>query len=153
MPPEDSLLEAREGTFARGVSEYADARPGMEEPLARIYIPFQPAGTDIWHLALVDTGGHFFIPSPEVLAAIRERLTDSFDRTSLMTARGRIHGELYRHQLALISITGEDLDVDATVFVSPEWDGPSVFGYTGMLERIRFAVDPATNLFYFGPRP
>lgn len=153
MPREDSLLEAREGTFARGVAEYADARPGVEEPLSRIYFPFQPAGTDIWQLALVDTGGHFFIPSSEVLAAIRERLTDSFDHTSLMTAQGRIQGELYRYPLVLISIAGEDLDVDATVFVSSEWNGPSVFGYTGMLERIRFALDPETNLFYFGPRP
>ncbi len=153
MPPEDFLLEAREGTFAIGVSEYADTRPGIEEPLSRVYVPFQPEGTAIWQLALVDTGGHFFIPSPDVLASIRKDLTDSFDRTSLMTAQGRIHGELYRHHLVLIAAEGEDLDVDATVFVSSEWNGPSIFGYTGMLERIRFAVDPENNLFYFGARP
>ena len=45
---------------------------------------------------------------------------------------------------------GESLDVEATVFQSPDWRGPSFLGYQGLLQRIRFAVDPETNLFYFG---
>jgi hypothetical protein len=40
--------------------------------------------------------------------------------------------------------------VDATIFVSPDWHGPNFIGYQGLLQRIRFAVDPETNLFYFG---
>ncbi len=151
MPP-DRLLEAPEGIFATGYSEYADAMPGLEEPLSRIYVPVQPQGSDIWHLALVDTGGHFFIPGTDLLASMQGHLTDSFDSTSLVTAQGRLHGELYRHHLSLIAVEGEDLAVDATVFVAPDWTGPTVLGYTGMLERIRFAVDPENNRFYFGLR-
>ncbi|HKI06536.1 MAG TPA: hypothetical protein VKK31_31460 [Thermoanaerobaculia bacterium] len=40
--------------------------------------------------------------------------------------------------------------LDATVLVSQDWFGGSFIGYEGLLQRIRFAVDPETNLFYFG---
>jgi hypothetical protein len=33
---------------------------------------------------------------------------------------------------------------------SPDWRGPNFLGYQGLLQRIRFAVDPEVNLFYFG---
>jgi hypothetical protein len=146
------MLESPQGTFATGVCEYADTQPGVDEPLSRIYVPFQPEGDAIWHLALVDTGGHFFVPSPNVLESIRDHLSDSFDVTYLMTAQGRLRGYVHRHRITLIASAGEDLEVDVTVFASAEWAGPSIFGYTGVLERIRFAVDPETNRFYFGPR-
>ena len=42
-------------------------------------------------------------------------------------------------------------DAEATVLVSSDWQGPSIVGYTGMLDRIRFAVDPPANQFHFGP--
>jgi hypothetical protein len=33
------------------------------------------------------------------------------------------------------------------------WMHPSILGLSGCLEALRFAVDPKTNLFYFGPLP
>jgi hypothetical protein len=51
----------------------------------------------------------------------------------------------------LLADTGEPLDVPATVFVTPDWPGPNFLGYQGLLQRIRFAVDPESNRFYFGP--
>lgn len=50
---------------------------------------------------------------------------------------------------------GEPQEVTATVFVptlhpDDEWRHPNFIGLDGFLNRIRFAVDPATNLFYFG---
>lgn len=152
MPPEASLLEDGEGAFATGVSRYLDFRPGRAEPLSRIYIPFQIAGGDLWQLALVDTRGHFFVPGSDVLELIHQELGESFDQTSLLTASGRIEGELHRLSITLIAVEGQDLQVDTTAFISPQWDGPSILGYTEFLERIRFAVDPERNLFYFGPR-
>jgi hypothetical protein len=50
-----------------------------------------------------------------------------------------------------------EMDVDATVFIlGPEseesWgDLPSFIGLNGCLERMRFAVDPTSDSFYFGP--
>jgi hypothetical protein len=34
--------------------------------------------------------------------------------------------------------------------LSPQWRGSNFLGYEGVLDRIRFAVDPRANLFYFG---
>jgi hypothetical protein len=47
------------------------------------------------------------------------------------------------------------LDIEATVFipnlsVDEEWLYPNFIGLDGFLNRIRFAVDPASNLFFFG---
>ena len=52
---------------------------------------------------------------------------------------------------------GESLAIDATAFVPAltprqQWDGelPCVLGLRFCLERMRFAVDPQRELFYFG---
>ncbi len=59
-------------------------------------------------------------------------------------------GALYRLPVRIHADEGESLEVEATVFLSPDWPGPNFVGYQGLLQRIRFAVDPETNLFYFG---
>ena|SRR5215471_2332109 len=46
---------------------------------------------------------------------------------------------------------GESLNIEASVFVAADWYLGNFLGYTGFLERLRFAVDPGTNTFYFGP--
>ncbi len=63
---------------------------------------------------------------------------------------GMIQGALYREMLRIPADEGEPLDVEASVFLSPDWRGPNFIGYQGLLQRIRFAVDPGENLFYFG---
>ncbi len=138
------------GELLTGVCDYSDFYPGQKEPLARIYVPFRPQGASIRFAGLVDTGGHFCILSPEVVDLIGEALGDHGEKTSLLTAQGRLSGRLYRHRVELLAKKGENLDVEATVLVSPDWRGPSILGYTGFLERIRFAVDPRTNRFHFG---
>lgn len=46
---------------------------------------------------------------------------------------------------------GESLTLDVTAFLPDDrWNLPNMLGLTGCLERIRFAVDPANDLFYFG---
>ncbi len=63
-----------------------------------------------------------------------------------------IHGRLVRAELQLIAEVGESLAINATVFVSRDWQGPNFIGY-GFLERVRFAIDPGQdqNHFHFGP--
>ncbi len=145
------MLTSHEGPFTSGVLRYSDACPGVEDPLSRIYVPIKPAGAMTWFLALLDTGGHFCVLAPAVASALEEHLAGGLEQATLMTSRGRIHGRLYRHQIDLIADGGDDLSIEATVLVSPDWLGPSIIGYTGMLDRIRFAVDPAANQFHFGP--
>ena len=68
----------------------------------------------------------------------------------LSTRLGRFAGTLYRGLITLTVDEGEPLEVDAMVFLTPDWRGPNFLGYEGLLQRIRFAVDPESNLFYFG---
>jgi hypothetical protein len=136
--------------FAIGFCSYSDSHYGLKEPLARIYVPFRPEGAAISFMALLDTGGHFCILGADVVEEIKDRLTESFRETTLVTARGRVRGELFRHSIHLLAERGEDLTIEATILVSPDWQGPSVLGYTGMLDRMRFAIDTRLNQFYFG---
>ncbi len=140
------LLESGE-PFATGVSAYFDVRPGIREPLPRI----QPGGAPRSFIALLDTGGHYCILHPEVAASIEDQMVDRLGSANLFTARGRVRGDLYLHRLTLLAQEGEPLDFDATVFVSADWQGPNFLGYTGALDRFRFAIDPGGNRFYFGP--
>jgi hypothetical protein len=73
------------------------------------------------------------------------------EKVALSTRFGLLRGSLYRVPVRLPADEGDPLDLEATVFFSPEWRGPSFVGYEGLLQRIRFAVDPEENLFYFGP--
>lgn len=68
----------------------------------------------------------------------------------LQTAAGRMKGTLERYPIVLAAEKGQSLEIDATLFVCSEWRRGNFLGYTGLFERIRFAIDPATQLFYFG---
>ncbi len=102
-------------------------------------------------MALLDTGGHFCILSEEVAAAIREQLTHGLGEVRLMTSQGRIRGELFKHDIELVADEGENLVIEATVFISSDWKRPSVLGYSGVVDRTQIALAPQHNGFYFGP--
>ncbi len=44
---------------------------------------------------------------------------------------------------------GYSLEIDSPCFISDEWQGPPVIGWKGCLGRIRFAIDPSKDRFYF----
>ncbi len=133
------------------MSEYSDGYPGLDEPLPRVYVKFQPSGTDTYHLALLDTGGHFCILSEEVAATVREKLIQGLGEVRLLTSQGRIRGELFKHDIELVADEGQNLVIEATVFVSSDWKRPSVLGYAGVVDRAQIALAPQNNGFYFGP--
>jgi hypothetical protein len=62
---------------------------------------------------------------------------------------------MHRVPVTLLATAGEPLTFEATAFV-PElehgetWPLPSYLGWQGCLDRIRFAVDPADEVVYFG---
>jgi hypothetical protein len=41
------------------------------------------------------------------------------------------------------------MEVDATWFIASDWPGPMVIGWRGCLERMRFALDPGHDTFFF----
>ena len=101
-------------------------------------------------MAVVDTAAPWCIFKPTIGGVIRARLSPVDQNVELSTRLGVIPGDLYRLPITLPAEEGENLEVEATIFLSPDWRGENFVGYLGLLQRIRFAVDPQSNLFYFG---
>jgi hypothetical protein len=64
-------------------------------------------------------------------------------------------GNLYNLTIELLGFEGCNLKVPTTVFMPnlepyQKWNLPSIMGYQGCLDRLRFAIDPETSRFYFG---
>lgn len=146
------LTDSEEPSYS-GAARYHDGFPGLWEAKPRIYVEFLPGNVSTSFLALLDTGGHYCILSQDVADLVEDQLTDPLGEDELRTAYGLVKGELYLLSIKLLAEVGEHLDLDAVVFIAPDWHGPSFLGYSGMLDRIRFAVDPHVNRFSFGRLP
>jgi hypothetical protein len=145
------MLSAGTEAFTTFVTSFQDQDPAGAGTEARIYVPVivETLGTEIY--AMVDTGAAWPILNPEIAREAHLNLGEG-QKIRLSTRLGKIPGELLRATLTIPAVTGEGLEVDATVFV-PEthWSEPNFLGYRGFLERIRFAVDPIKKEFHFGP--
>ena len=147
------LLHPNGETFATGAIRYSYRPVSANETTNRIILLVEIAG--VLTEAVVDTGAPFVICAPRIA------LLAGFDRAYAlarmrMLIRGmQLEGSLTRLSIKLLAREGDDLTVDATVFVpdvEEYWGSfPSFIGLTGFLERLRFAVDPSTDTFYFGP--
>lgn len=145
-----SLLERDRLPFATGVVRYVDATKTYPAPEARIVIPLALKSVAEYVPAVVDTAAPWCIFEPGLARVLAWEFTQLESRAALSTRLGKIQGALYRGVIRIPADEGEPLEVEATVFFSPDWRGPNFIGYQGLLQRIRFAVDPETNLFYFG---
>jgi hypothetical protein len=69
----------------------------------------------------------------------------------ISTRLGRYSGYLMRIPIVLLAQEGEELQMDLAWFVSSEWAGPPILGWTNCLERLRVAIDPSpgAGCFYF----
>lgn len=136
--------------FATGRAPYFDHNGQAQDPFARIFLEVRPGFLPLPVLAMVDTAAPWCIFEPRIGAFVRENFHWVSKGVPLSTRLGTFRGDLYRVPLFFEAFDGEPLDVEATVFVSPDWPGDNFLGYEGLLQRIRFAVDPEVNLFYFG---
>lgn len=100
-------------------------------------------------LAMVDTGAPWCIFEPEIGEMIRGELDVIREGAFLHTRLGRFQGTLGQGRLRVVAEEGESLDIMVLMFLSPDWPGGNFIGYEGVLDRIRFAVDPHRNRFYF----
>jgi hypothetical protein len=98
--------------------------------------------------ALVDTASQWCILPPSIALALGYTL-EAEGNTRLHTRFGLLSGELVRIPVEFAADEGEPAEVEATWFLSPDWPGPMVIGWSGCLERMRFAFDPRENDFYF----
>jgi len=102
-------------------------------------------------LALLDTASTWCVLPGEVATEAGYDLKPDPLTPPLHTRFGLIHGRLERMDIVLPAEEGEDLPVSATCFLSEDWPGPPVLGWKGFLERLRFALDPNEERFYFAP--
>ncbi len=136
--------------FTRGVARFYDEAPGGAEGTAKIYVKIEPQGLGAPVLAQLDTGSPYLVLEREIAEAL-ELLQRDGEPLTLSTRVGSVDGHLERAIVRLVADAGDSLEIDATVFVSPDWQRGNFIGYTGLLERVRFAVDPQQNAFHFGP--
>lgn len=147
-----TLLLKNGESFATGAIYY-DYRGATErETTNRIIIGVEIEG--IMTEAVIDTGAPYVICPPRVAKQAGVDRAWALDEMVMLVRGMRLSGIRVRMNISLRADEGEDLDVDATVFVpdvEEYWgDFPAFLGLTGFLERIRFAIDPNTDTFYFG---
>ncbi len=144
------MLCWRDGSvFATGMSSYLDEAPGHPAAAAGIHV--RVAFEGVATLALLDTGASWSVLTAE-LAGELGLLEQEGEPLTLSSRVGRIEGKLVSARIALLADDGDSVELDSTVFVSRDWPAGNFIGYSGLLERIRFAVDPGDNRFVFGER-
>ncbi len=142
------MLRDLEGnSFAVGCASFADTDQTESSPKIYVRISLQNLRAPV--LAQLDTGAAWSVLNVEIARRIGV-LDAPGESLALSTRTGKVLGKLVRAPVSLVADAGESLDLDATFFVSPDWRRGTFLGYSGLLERIRFAVDPYQNLFYFG---
>lgn len=141
--------------FAIGATLYQYRPATASETSPRIVLTVTIGGYDT--SAFVDTGGVYFLCAPPLAHRLGLDPTDSLGPASIIWRREALNGQLYRLPITLQAAEGESITIDATAFVPEltshqEWNDelPCVLGLQFCLERMRFAVDPERERFYFG---
>jgi hypothetical protein len=143
------MLTLQGEPFTSGRSRFVDQHPRFPEPTAKVFVKVGfPGSSGIW-MAQVDTGAAYSILEAE-LAEVLGLLDLEGQRTRVSTRLGTLSGKLVRVPLTLMADEGSSLDLDATFFLSRDWRGATFLRYTGLLDRLRIALDAPANLFYFG---
>lgn len=144
------------GDFATGVTYYEDYL-SQQDNSARMVLNVS-VDRRLTIEAVLDTGAPWCILDPALFNQFGLAGITSYDPKIRLIVRGIPYtGQLLRMSIGLLDEYGQNnLDVDATVFVpslipGDIWNYPNFIGLDGFLSRIRFAVDPAENAFYFGP--
>lgn len=141
--------------FAVGAVEYQYRPATPKESTNRIVLPiFVEMDKSIQTQAVLDTGAPYAILSPAIAKAAGFTSDQALDRISMLVRGGWLDGSLTRLSITLQATQGNDLTVDTTAFIPDSQDSwgdfPSFLGLTGFMERVRFAIDPNTDTFFFG---
>jgi hypothetical protein len=143
------MLTLQGERFTSGRSRFADRHPRFPEQTAKIYVKVEFPGIEKAWIAQVDTGAAYSVLDVDVAEALNLLDLDG-QRTRLSTRLGTLSGSLIEVPMRLVADEGASLHLDAMFFVSRDWRGGTFLGYTGLLERLRVALDCPANLFYFG---
>jgi hypothetical protein len=95
--------------------------------------------------ALLDTGAELSVVSHSIYQWFVDTdlaLGSPVGQVTLHTRLGTFAGNLYRVAVTLTAHWGQPLTIEGTFLFCEEWTGPTVLGFQGCLERLRFAIDP-----------
>ena len=141
--------------FATGSSLYSYQPATEHETTPRIIL--RVAIERFNTTASIDTGSPYVIIDPSITEALSIDNQTGIPQNNIWLRKDRLDGYLHRLTILFLADEGVNVSVEATVFV-PElkphqkWgEFPSIIGLNSCLERLRFAVDPADDKFYFGP--
>lgn len=143
------MLSLRGKGFISSRAKFSDQAPGTQELTAKVFVKVEFPGLEGSWLAQLDTGAAYSMLDVEV-AKVLGLLDGDGEPTQVHTRHGMIKGHLERVPLILVADEGDPLEVETTFLISREWNGRTFLGYTGFLERLRIALDPLVNDFYFG---
>ena len=135
--------------FTTGRAAYLDHGANAPEGSAKIFVRIEASGFDGLVLAQLDTGAAWSVLNAEIAEALG-LLDGDGEPIELKTRFGAFNGRLEEATIRVLAEEGESLEVNARVFVSHDWSHQTFLGYMGLLERIRFGLDPQVNDFYFG---
>jgi gag-polyprotein putative aspartyl protease len=140
------------GVFASGKADFSFSPPDNPKLWVRVEVDGIPT------LAVVDTGAPYLVCSLELAAQLKVSDMERLGSAEIRTHSGTIRGGLYRLSLKFIATEGDSVQVEATGVVpdldQSHWRASPVFlGFQSCLDRLRFAVDPSEEKFYFGPCP
>ena len=141
--------------FATGAVQYSQLPIGRDERSARLLLPIRLEGANTE--AVLDTGAPYVICAPQIAGAIGLNAASALENIRLSIRGVSVNGGLHLLELKIPAHQGRSLALEVTAFVpNPEfaetWGSlPTFLGLTGCLDRFRFAIDPATDTFYFGP--
>ena len=145
------MLKRGQSWFTHGRSKFLDSNPETWEPTAKVYVKVRISGLSRVLFAQIDTGAAWSVLSPELAQEAGVSVRDGRP-ASLNTRLGKLQGHIVRIPFSLLADEGESLETTGAFFISPAWLPRQVFlGYSGLLDSIRFALDPQVNDFYFGP--
>ena len=136
--------------FCGGRSRFRDSLPDSAEGTSKIYVKIVPQMFGHVVFAQLDTGAAWTVLDADVAAEMS--LFDIEGVPAPLERGWRYEGHLHRIWIDVLADDGEgdSLGLEATVWVSREWRHGNFLGYEGFLNRIRFAIDPNENYFYFG---
>lgn len=143
------MLLLNDEEFTSGSATYFEEDPFLKSRQTSIHVSIVLNGeVSIPVFARLDPATPWVVLNSEVNKQIGLRAAST--EIELQTTAGLMKGSLERFPITLQAEQGEALEIDATLFVCDDWQRENFLGYSGFIERIRFAVDPSSRKFYFG---
>ena len=145
------MLKLQGSAFTQGRSTFFDHNKDAQEPTAKVFVRVVIGDLDLPVIAQLYTGAAWSVLDSRIAGLLG--LLDMDGPSRVMETRfGKKTGRLIKVPIRFLADEGTSLDIEGTFFICPDWPpGPIFLGYSGLLDAVRFALDPQVNHFYFGP--